>query len=124
MQFGPWTPLSPMLDGSSVPALPAAAGVFQLRVESGLVAYPRGKSAMVAYGGGDDLRASLGEFLRSDAGRRALGFMPLLVRFAAPDPHGTPASHLARLRARFIDQFGSLPVAEVAPFGPGNAPTS
>lgn len=89
--------------------IPAGPGVFQIRVAHGLLAYPRGRSAMVAYGAGDDVRAALAAFTGSEAGRAAQALGPLLVRFAVPDPHETPASHLARLTTRFIDQFGAPP---------------
>lgn len=96
-------------DAGADAGVPAGPGVFQIRVEHGLLAYPRGRSAMVAYGAGDDVRAALTAFVGSEAGRAAQALGPLLVRFAAPDAHETPASHLARLTTRFIDQFGAPP---------------
>ncbi len=114
VQFGAWIPLGDLLGpAADVGALPHAAGVFQLRVVQALLLYPRGKSAMVAYGAGADVAAALHEFLGTAAGQRALAFGPLLVRFGPSDAHSTPAAHLARLHGRFRDQFGCLPLAEV-----------
>jgi hypothetical protein len=111
VQFGAWIPLTmPLADDQ----MPAGAGVFQLRVASGLLTYPRGKSAMVAYGGGADVAAALRAFVASPAGARAAQLGPLWVRFAAPDGHSSAEAHLARLRERFVAQFGQLPLADEA----------
>jgi hypothetical protein len=116
VQFGSWIPLGPLLGPAPSPdALPDNAGLFQLRVEQGLLRYPHGKSAMVAYGAGSNVGAALRDFLAGPAGARAQQLGPLLVRFAAPDPHGSPAEHLQRLHERFESQFGSLPLSQVEP---------
>ena len=117
VQFGAWIPLTALLPleaDSAAPAIPAGGGVFQLRIEQGLLAYPRGRSAMVAYGAGNDLQAALATLLAGPIGERALSLGPLLCRFAIADPHRPPAQHLARLHERFVAQFGSLPMAEVS----------
>ncbi len=121
VQFGAWIPLATLLPpeaGAAAPTIPTGAGVFQLRIEQGLLSYPRGRSAMVAYGAGDDLQAALTALLRGPIGERALRLGPLLCRFAIADPHRTPAEHLVRLHERFVAQFGSLPLAEVATAAP------
>lgn len=127
VQFGAWIPLTALLPleaDSAAPAIPAGGGVFQLRIEQGLLAYPRGRSAMVAYGAGNDLQAALTALLRGPIGERALRLGPLLCRFAIADPHRPPAEHLARLHERFVAQFGSLPLAEVATEPPAEASTA
>lgn len=53
MQFGRWYPLAAAADHA-----PAAPGVFQIRTRSGLLDYPRGKSAMVHYQAAADVRAA------------------------------------------------------------------
>jgi hypothetical protein len=53
MQFGPWYPLANARDHA-----PAAEGVWQLRRASGLLDYPRGKSAMLHYAHAADVRAA------------------------------------------------------------------
>lgn len=53
MRFGPWYPLGEARDRA-----PAAEGVWQLRLASGLLDYPRGKSAMVHYAYAIDVRAA------------------------------------------------------------------
>ncbi len=113
VQFGTWIPLADLLDPlAENSALPHDAGLFQLRIEQGLLRYPQGKSAMVAYGAGEDVAVALHEFLRGPGGKRARALGPLLVRFGRSDAHSTPAAHLGRLHGRFRDQFGSLPIAE------------
>lgn len=117
VQFGAWIPLAELLQpqpGAGEPTLPSGGGVFQLRLAQGLVSYPRGRSAMVAYGAGSDVHAALRALLRGPIGERAQRLGPLLCRFAAADPQRTPEQHLFRLHERFAAQFGSLPVAEVA----------
>lgn len=115
MQFGAWIPVEALLSGPPSPEAPAppdGPGVFQLRVEKGLLRYPRGQSAMVAYGAGSDVRAALTELLAGPVGDHARRLGPLLCRFAVPDPHSTPHEHLRRLHERFQAQFGSLPMAQ------------
>jgi hypothetical protein len=53
MRFGPWYALAEAGD-----LAPADAGVLQLRLASGLLDYPRGKSAMVHYAHAGDVRAA------------------------------------------------------------------
>jgi hypothetical protein len=53
MKLCPWYPLADARDHA-----PAAEGVWQLRLASGLLDYPRGKSAMVHYGHARDVRAA------------------------------------------------------------------
>ena len=89
-----------------------APGAFQLRVVSGLCGYPRGKSAMVAYGAGDDARAALLALLASPVGARAEARGPLWCRFAAAPSGAAATAEIQRLRQRFIDQFGGPPCAE------------
>jgi hypothetical protein len=57
MRFVPWYPLA-----EAARRAPATPGVFQVRVRTGLVDYPRGKSAMLHYGAGRDVRAAAAAF--------------------------------------------------------------
>jgi hypothetical protein len=117
MQFGAWMPVETALSGGASadrPPLPSGPGVFQLRVEKGLLRYPHGQSAMVAYGAGSDVVTALAALLSGPVGDHARRLGPLLCRFAAPDPHCPPHEHLRRLHERFRAQFGSLPLAEAA----------
>lgn len=83
---------------------PEAPGVVQLRIEKGLIAYPRGKSAMVRYASADDVRAWL------IAHRDALTAAPLpaslLFRVWVTPDH---QARLKDLRQRFLTRFGALP---------------
>jgi hypothetical protein len=104
MRFGRWIPLP-----EAKAMAPPGPGVFQLRLAAGLCLFPRGRSAMVAYGGGADLPAALGAFLAGAAGDRARARGPLLCRFAAPDGGRGADEALATLRRRFVEQFGAAP---------------
>ena len=98
MRFCPWYPLS-----DAAAHIPAGEGVLQVRLESGLLDYPTGKSAMVWYAFAHDLRAAA----------RAL---------AAAHPHGYLCRHLeeadagvdlaafhAKVREEFVRRFGAEP---------------
>ena len=98
--------------GGGLEAVPQAPGVFQLRIEHGLLSYPRGKSAMVAYGAGAELRGAVQAFLRSAAGERARAHGKLLLRWAVLPAGAQADAALTRLRGRFVSQFGSCPVAD------------
>lgn len=121
MQFGAWISLDAAV-ALKLGAVPPSPGVFQLRIEQGLLDYPRGKSAMVAYGAGPDVRRALSDFLRSDGGSRARALGRLLLRWAVPDPGKDPLAALERLHQRFNEQFGSLPLAECPPQPPEPEP--
>jgi hypothetical protein len=92
--FSRWQP------GERIDDAPEAAGVFQIKVQQ-LLAYPSGKSAMIYYGSGDNLRAALTRIA------------PSLARFGAivwrvfETPHH--AAELARHLKQFSDRFGALP---------------
>ena len=81
--------------------VPRRRGVLQARLAAGLHDYPRGKSAMVYYDGGDDLAAAL---------ERLGAVVPpgadVLVRFAEC---ADPARELARKLDEFARRFGSPP---------------
>ena len=61
MRFVPWYPLA-----EASKSAPDSAGVYQLKVPSGLRQYPTGKSAMVGYGHATDLASELAELGRAD----------------------------------------------------------
>lgn len=103
MRFGPWHRLH-----EAAAAAPQAAGVLQVRLETGLVVYPRGKSAMILYAAADDLRAACS-------------------RLAAEHPHaawlcrfdrgsaGEPRAAAEALIADFVDRFGQAPAPPRGP---------
>jgi hypothetical protein len=95
MGFGRWFPLD------QAPAhAPAGPGVYQIRLASGLLSYPTGRSAMVHYGAARDLRTAVADLARAHAGR------DWLCRFAEP---AAPDDLLADLQAAFSRRFGALP---------------
>ena len=63
MRFCPWYPLADA--GAHAPSTP---GVFQVRIAHGLVDYPRGKSAMIHYGWGQDVGATAQAFSAAHPG--------------------------------------------------------
>ena len=103
MRFGPWYALATAGDHT-----PAGENVLQLRRASGLVDYPRGKSAMVWYGHTPDGRATARALARAHAGEE-LVCRHLIEIDAATDL----AAFCAKLRSEFVRRFGSAPVFEV-----------
>ena len=100
MRFGPWYPLAEAGD-----LAPADENILQVRVASGLVEYPRGKSAMVAYRHAHDARAAARELAAAYAGDDLL-CRHLIERDEATDL----AAFCAKLRAEFVRRFGRAPI--------------
>ena len=101
MRFGPWYPLAEARDHA-----PAAEGVWQLRLASGLLDYPRGKSAMVHYGHAADVRAA------AVAWAEAHGSEGILCRHLIEIEAGAAAdlaAFCARLFEEFVRRFGASP---------------
>lgn len=103
MKFGPWYPLREAGDRA-----PAAAGVFQVRLASGLHDYPHGKSAMVWYEHAVDVRAAVLRFATTHPGD--LVCRHLIEHDSASDL----AALCAKLRADFVRRFGAAPLFETA----------
>jgi hypothetical protein len=97
MQFGRWIPLE-----EASRHAPVAAGVFQIRVKSGLIRYPRGQSAMVYYAASQNLEQAVSLFAQAHREK------PYLCRFAEV-AGGDPNPELSRLVSRFENRFGSPP---------------
>lgn len=97
MRFGRWYALDEAEDSA-----PAEPGVFQIRLASGLIEYPTGKSAMIHYAAADDLRAATVAFAAEHAGR------DWLCRHSL-DVTGDPRPVYDRLVQRFAAQFGGPP---------------
>jgi hypothetical protein len=101
MRFCPWYPLA---DAGT--RAPAAEGVIQLRLASGLLDYPGGKSAMVHYEHAADARAAALALATRHAGK------DLLCRHLEIDPgeHVDLAAFHAKVREEFVRRFGSPPM--------------
>ncbi len=97
VQFGRWYPLAEAGDHT-----PAAEGVLQLRVATGLVDYPRGKSAMVLYAHAHDLRAAA----QALAGAHAHGDL-WCRHLIEVDPGVDLGAFCAKLRQEFERRFGA-----------------
>ena len=106
MRFGPWYPLAEAANHA-----PAAEGVLQLRLVSGLLDYPTGKSAMVHYEHAADLRAS------ATALATAHPRLALLCRHLEIEggEHVDLAAFHAKVREEFVRRFGSPPAFPDAP---------
>ena len=113
MRFCPWYRLAEASD-----LAPAAEGVLQLRLAAGLLDYPTGKSAMVAYRHAPDVRAaarSLAETLPRAHGPGVHGGAAhggdLLCRHLIEIPEATDlAAFCAKLREEFVRRFGRAPI--------------
>ena len=96
VQFGRWYALADAGDHA-----PETAGVLQLRVATGLVDYPRGKSAMVLYAHTEDVRAAARALANTHAGK------DLWCRHLIEvDPDIDLAAFCAKLREEFERRFG------------------
>ena len=101
MRFGRWHRLDQAADQA-----PSGPGVFQLKIASGLIDYPTGKSAMIRYGAARDLRAAVAEIARSHPGREWMcRFSEEMSAREAADPDGI----VAELEAAFRRRFGAPP---------------
>lgn len=104
MRFGPWYPLADAGDRA-----PAEPGVLQLRLATGLVDYPRGKSAMLWYAHGQDLRAAATALATEHADK----LENLVCRHLIEIEPGTDlATFCNKLRSDFVQRFGSVPLYE------------
>ena len=103
MRFCPWYPLE-----HAAAHAPAGEGVLQLRIADGLIDYPRGKSAMVAYALAGDVRGEAIALAARHAGRG------LLCRHleAEGGERIDAAAAYARLLGEFERRFGSAPRVE------------
>lgn len=102
MQFGPWYPLRDAGDHT-----PDGENVLQLRIRSGLLDYPRGKSAMVLYHHAGDAR---GAALALATVHGAHGERDLLCRHLIEIESATDlAAFYAKLSEEFVRRFGALP---------------
>jgi hypothetical protein len=99
MRFGPWYPLAEAADHA-----PAAEGILQLRLATGLIDYPRGKSAMLYYAHARDTRAA------ASAWAAAHGDDGIVCRHLIEVEPATdlPAFH-AKLSEEFVRRFGARP---------------
>jgi hypothetical protein len=102
VRFGLWYPL-----GEAGDHAPVSEGVLQLRLASGLIDYPRGKSAMVWYAHAPDTRAAaLALAATHDRG-------DLVCRHLIEiDPTTDLAVFCAKLREDFVRRFGAVPALE------------
>jgi hypothetical protein len=102
VRFGLWYPLSSAGDHA-----PAEPGILQLRLATGLVDYPRGKSAMVHYTEGKDIRAAA----LALATAHAATAVDLVCRHLIEIPEATDlGTFYAKLLGEFVRRFGSPPV--------------
>jgi hypothetical protein len=99
VRFGPWYRLAQAGD-----LAPPEEGVLQLRLAHGLLDYPTGKSAMVAYRHAPDVRAVALALARQHGG-------DLLCRHLIEIPEATDlATFCAKLREDFVRRFGRTPI--------------
>jgi hypothetical protein len=99
MRFGPWYPLAAARDHA-----PSEAGMLQLRLVSGLLDYPRGKSAMVHYQHADNVAAAAASWAAAH-GSEGIVCRHLIETDATTDP----AAFCAKLQDEFVRRFGAPP---------------
>jgi hypothetical protein len=115
MRFCPWYPLADARD-----LAPAGEGVLQLRLASGLLDYPRGKSAMVHYAHAANVAAAIeawasahgetgseGEPAPGVGSREAVRIV--CRHLIEADPATDLAQFYAKLSDEFVRRFGAPP---------------
>ena len=107
MPFGRWYPLA-----TAALNAPAEPGVFQVRLRTGLVDYPGGKSAMVHYELGADVRAAATAFAGRHPERDWLCRHTIETEAGGSD---APQAVYARLTRDFRARFGAPPTLPAAP---------
>lgn len=98
MEFCRWYPATEIAERA-----PRRPGVYQLKIAAGLIDYPGGKSAMVGYGAGPDVRAA------ALAARPDPAWLCRHVETADP---AAAATLLSELLARFEQRFGARPARD------------
>jgi hypothetical protein len=101
VRFCPWYPLR-----EAERRTPAAANVLQLRIASGLLTYPQGKSAMVHYQHASDARAAATALAARWADRELWCRHLIEIEDASADQL---AAYCAKLTADFDRRFGAAP---------------
>ena len=101
MRFSDWLTLD-QIDSEA----PLEPGLFQVKVREGLLAYPRGKSAMFYYGYANDLRKGLHYFRATVLPKLEMGEDAIVCRYmSAGDNETRFQNHLNT----FFNNFGALP---------------
>ncbi len=100
MEFTDWTPFQNFCKA------PATTGVFQLRIDEGLLDYPTGKSTMFYFGYAENLNRSLDEFNKNILPYLDRTPDKLLLRWL-PDPNAK-ARFEKRMNA-FVNKFSCMP---------------
>lgn len=100
MEFTDWTPFQNFCKA------PETTGVFQLRIDEGLLDYPTGKSTMFYFGYADNLNRNLDEFNKNILPYLDRTPDKLLLRWL-PDPNAK-ARFEKRMNA-FVNKFSCMP---------------
>jgi hypothetical protein len=104
VRFGPWYPLADAGDHA-----PPAENIVQVRLATGILDYPRGKSAMVWYAHAHDVRAEALALARTHEGEN------LVCRHLIEiDAHADLGTFCAKLREDFVRRFGTRPRYETS----------
>lgn len=98
-RFCPWYPLAEATDHA-----PGSPGVFQVKIQRGLIDYPRGKSAMIHYAFASDLQREIATWAAGQ-GADAAGWV---CRHLAGDAAAMELEYRT-LISRFATRFGAPP---------------
>jgi hypothetical protein len=101
MRFGRWHRLE-----EAAAQAPAGPAVFQVKLASGLVSYPTGKSAMIHYGASPDPSRAVAEIAAAHPGRE---WMCRFSEDMSPREQADPGGIVAGLLESFRRRFGSPP---------------
>ena len=101
MEFTDWAPFKNIINA------PEIQGVFQIRIYEGLLDYPTGKTTMLYYGYGNNLRENLVEFKNNILPHLSFSKLDLLVRWL-PDKNAKVRFE-QRMNA-FVNKFSMMPI--------------
>lgn len=104
MRFCPWYTLAEARD-----LAPAGEGVLQLRLASGLLDYPRGKSAMVHYAHAVNVAAAIEAWAQAHGEPASARERFVCRHLIEADPATDLAHFYAKLSDEFVRRFGAPP---------------
>lgn len=100
MEFTEWTTFD------KIHTAPKTQGVFQIRIDEGLLDYPTGKSTMFYYGYAENLNLNISEFQKTILPHLSIPEKNLLIRWL---PASNAKTRFEQRMNAFIGKFSCMP---------------